>query len=197
MLTYVATKNRGKLAELEAIFQGGHLALATYDGYADVVEGADGYVENARLKARALMRQLRQAGIDAAVLADDSGLEVDALDGRPGVLSARYAGADASWPERRAALLRELRGLPVGERGAHFVSVLVLVLPTGEEIVAEGIVDGAITEQECGASGFGYDPIFFYPPSRRTFAEMSEEQKNRVSHRRRAADALLRALRTK
>ncbi|MDE2481469.1 MAG: RdgB/HAM1 family non-canonical purine NTP pyrophosphatase [bacterium] len=197
MKTYVATKNAGKLAELVAIFAGRHLDLATYDGYADVAEGEAGYVENARLKAHALMGQLREAGIDAAVLADDSGLEVDALDGRPGVLSARYAGANATWPQRRAALCRELDGLHESERGAHFVSVLVLLLPTGEEIVAEGIVNGRITEGEHGEHGFGYDPIFFYPPSRRTFAQMTDAEKNRLSHRRRAADALLEALVTK
>ena len=197
MKTYVATKNPGKLAELEAIFHGRHLSLETYGEYVDVAEGADGYVDNARLKAHALMAQLREARIDAAVIADDSGLEVDALDGRPGVLSARYAGTDATWPQRRAALLEELRDVPAVERGAHFVSVLVLVFPTGEEIIAEGVVDGRITTHEDGGHGFGYDPIFYYPPSHRTFAQMTAEEKNRVSHRRRAADALLEALRTK
>jgi XTP/dITP diphosphohydrolase len=195
--TYVATKNKGKLAELQAIFGGSHLQLLAYDRYADVVEGAEGYAENALLKARALREQLVAAGADAAVLSDDSGLEVDALDGRPGVLSARYAGEAASWRERRAALLRELSGVPDAERNARFVSVIVLLMPSGEEIVAEGAVGGRIAHEEHGTGGFGYDPIFYYPPSHRTFAEMTQEEKNRLSHRRRAADALLQALRTK
>jgi XTP/dITP diphosphohydrolase len=195
--TYIATKNAGKLAELEAIFHDTHVQVQTYDGYADVEEGAESYVENALLKAKALRAQLLAAGIDAAVLADDSGLEVDALDGRPGVLSARYAGKDATWPQRRRALLAELEEIPDSERSAHFVAVMALVIPSGEEIIAEGIVDGRITHAECGEGGFGYDPIFYYPPSHRTFGEMSWEQKNRLSHRRRAADALLQALRTR
>jgi XTP/dITP diphosphohydrolase len=195
--TFVATKNAGKMAELRAIFHDTHLQLETYDAYTDVEEGSESYVDNALLKANALRSQLAKAGIDAAVLADDSGLEVDALDGRPGVLSARYGSKEATWQQRRAALLGELERTPEVERGAHFIAVMALVMPSGEEIVAEGIVDGRITDKERGEGGFGYDPIFYYPPSRRTFAEMTREQKNRLSHRRRAADALLQALRTK
>jgi XTP/dITP diphosphohydrolase len=195
--TFVATKNEGKLAELQAIFQDSHLRLETYDAYAGVEEGATSYMENALLKANALRSQLLEAGIDAAVLADDSGLEVDALGGRPGVLSARYAGKEVTWPARRAALLAELEQTPDVERGAHFVALMAFLMPDGEEIIAEGIVDGRITREERGEGGFGYDPIFYYPPARRTFAEMPWEQKNRLSHRRRAADALLEALRRK
>lgn len=194
MKTYVATKNLGKLDELRAIFRGSRLALDTYDGYADVEEGEADYVENALLKARALQAQLRAAGVEAAVLADDSGIEVEALDNRPGVLSARYAGADATWADRRAALLAEMRGVHEIERGARFVCVMALLLPTGEELIGEGIVDGRLTTEEHGEGGFGYDPIFFYPPSHKTFAELPTATKNRLSHRARAAGALLEAL---
>lgn len=194
MRTFVATKNAGKLAEMQAIFAGSALALETYPRYEDVREGATDYLENARLKARALAVQLRETGIAAAVLGDDSGLEVEGLDGRPGVLSARYAGEDATWPERRRRLLEEVRGLPVLARAARFVCVMVLLLPNGREINARGAVAGEIADPQRGDGGFGYDSIFTYPSSGCTFAELTQAQKNAVSHRRRAADALLAAL---
>lgn len=194
MKTYVATKNLGKLDELRAIFRASPLDLETYDDYADVEEGEADYVENALLKARALQAQLRAAGVSAAVLADDSGLEVEALDNRPGVLSARYAGEDATWADRRSALLGEMVDVHEEERAAHFVCVMALLLPSGEELIGEGVVDGRITTEERGVGGFGYDPIFFYPPSHKTFAELPAATKNHLSHRARAAEALLRAL---
>jgi XTP/dITP diphosphohydrolase len=194
MRTYVATKNVGKLTEMRALFAGSPLELLTYAAYADVLEDANAYVGNALLKARGLARQLREAEITAAVLADDSGLEVDALGGRPGVFSARYAGAAATWPQRRAQLLLELQGIPQPSRGARFVSAMALVLPGGEELTAVGFVNGRIVEDERGAGGFGYDPVFLHPPSRATFAELSEQEKNAVSHRHAAAAALLATL---
>jgi XTP/dITP diphosphohydrolase len=194
MKTYVATKNLGKLDELRAIFHGSPLKLDTYDGYTDVEEGEADYVENALLKARALQAQLRAAGVvSAAVLADDSGLEVAALGNRPGVLSARYAGDNATWAERRAELLRELEDVPHDQRNARFVCVMALLLPTGEEFVGEGVVDGRITTEERGEHGFGYDPVFFYEPAHETFAELPTQSKNRLSHRARAAESILAA----
>ncbi|MBV8373742.1 MAG: non-canonical purine NTP pyrophosphatase, partial [Candidatus Eremiobacteraeota bacterium] len=134
MRTCVATKNSGKLAELHAIFADSPLQLEVYDGYADVAETGDSYLANALLKARALAAQLQDAEIVAAVLADDSGLEVDALGGQPGIYSARYAGADATWPARRAALLDALGEVPGPRRSARFVSTMALVLPDGREL---------------------------------------------------------------
>ncbi|MDQ2872334.1 MAG: non-canonical purine NTP pyrophosphatase [Candidatus Eremiobacteraeota bacterium] len=192
MKTFVATKNLGKLAELRAIFAGSPLELETYADYADVEEGERSYRENALLKASALRAQLRDARITAAVLADDSGLEVDALGGRPGVLSARYAGADASWPERRAMLMHELDGSR--DRGAQFVCAMALILEDGSELNVLETVRGSIPEAPSGAGGFGYDPLFASGTTGTTFAQLSEEEKNHISHRRRAADALLRAL---
>lgn len=195
MLTYVATKNGGKLAEIRAIFAGSTLRLDTYPAYADVREGAQSYADNARLKARALRAQLLQSGSSgAAVLADDSGLEVSALGGRPGVLSARYAGEHATWAQRRAALLAELCAVPPPERAARFVCALVLCLPNGDEVEAFGTVEGRIAQMERGAGGFGYDPLFVFLPEGKTFAELCVERKNAISHRRRAAEALLRRL---
>jgi XTP/dITP diphosphohydrolase len=180
---------------MRAMFADSEIELATFPEYRAVEEGENTYAGNALLKARALQEQLRAAGIDGWVLADDSGLEVGALDGRPGVLSARYAGANASWPERRSALLQELRTIPAELRGACFVSHLVLLRPDCEPIDAVGVVEGRIAEREFGSGGFGYDPIFFYEPANCTFAELSEERKNALSHRYRAVTGLLGQLR--
>jgi len=195
--TFVATQNAGKLRELREIFSGSPLELAKPRKYAAVVEDADTYAGNALIKARALAAILQEKGIEGMVLADDSGLEVDALEGKPGVYSARYGGADIGWPERRAALLAEVRGVPPYRRAARFVCALALIEPGREPIVASGQVTGYLLEVESGEGGFGYDPLFFHPPSGRSFAALSEKEKNAVSHRRRAADALLAALRSR
>jgi XTP/dITP diphosphohydrolase len=197
MKTFVATKNVGKLVEMQAILAGSPLELQTYPDYVDVIEGESSYVENALLKARALASQLRDAGLSAAVLADDSGIEVEAMDDRPGVLSARYAGEDATWERRLGLMLHELRDTPAEKRDGRFVCVMALVLPDGQEIIAKGIVEGIIAREAHGGAGFGYDPIFYYPPLACTFAELTAEEKNRVSHRRRAADALLASLQSR
>jgi XTP/dITP diphosphohydrolase len=197
VLTYVATKNEGKLVEMRAILAGSPLELETYPAYVDVAEGEKSYFENALLKARALAAQLRDAGISAAVLADDSGIEVEAMDNRPGVLSARYAGEEATWPERLGLMLHELRDAAQDDRDGRFVCVMALVLPDGEELTGRGIVEGTIAREAHGSAGFGYDPIFFFPPRGCTFAELSAQEKNAVSHRRRAADALLAALQSR
>jgi XTP/dITP diphosphohydrolase len=192
--TYVATRNPGKLRELKAMLAGSPLQLTAYRKYSAPVEDADSYAGNALRKARALATALQDAGVAASVLADDSGLEVDALGGRPGVHSARYGGAAIGWPERRAALLAELRGVPPYRRTARFVCALVLLQPDREPLVAGGDVAGYILESESGSAGFGYDALFFHPPSGRSFASLSEKEKNAVSHRGRAARALLTAL---
>lgn len=196
MKVYVATKNAGKLDELRAIFAGSPLKLYTFDAYADVDETADSYAGNALLKARALAAQLRTAGIDAPVIADDSGLEVAALGGRPGIYSARYAGADASWGQRRALLLEELGGVPEARRGARFVCTMAFVGGSGAETTVRGTVDGCMTEEERGSGGFGYDPLFYYAPLGCTFAELDPAVKNAVSHRGTAARSMLEALRS-
>lgn len=195
MKTYVATKNLGKLDEMRAIFAGSELELDTYPLYAEAPEDEDNYAGNAASKARMLHGQLRDAGVHGAVLADDSGIEVAALGGRPGVLSARYAGKDATWPVRREKLLEEMAGVPAQERAAKFCCAMMLILESGEEFAGYGEVEGVVTGEEQGRFGFGYDPVFFYPSAGVTFAQLPEEEKNRVSHRRRAAEALLAAYR--
>ena len=189
MRVYVATKNAGKLAEMQAIFADGPLELATYSDYRDPVEGESSYTENAMLKANALYDQLRREGIDANVIADDSGLEVAALDGRPGVVTAYYGGEDATWSQRRALLLNELRG--ESDRRARFVSALHFISVAGIEYTAFGTVEGTIAEEERGAAGFSFDPVFVYPALDKTFAELDAAQKNAISHRARAARMLL------
>jgi XTP/dITP diphosphohydrolase len=192
--TFVATKNLGKLHEMREIFAGSILELDTCAGYREVEETADTYEGNASLKALALHQQVREAAIDAAILADDSGLEVAALDGRPGIYSARYGGLDLAWPARRALLLRELEGVEPERRQARFVCALAFVDPSGRLRTVRGSVDGTITLAQAGSGGFGYDPIFYYLPRERTFAQLAPGEKNAISHRQRAAEALLRTL---
>jgi XTP/dITP diphosphohydrolase len=141
-------------------------------------EGVDSYEANALGKARAVARE---TGMLA--LADDSGLEVDALGGRPGLLSARYGGEGLSDEARYRALLAELRGVPAERRSARFRSVAAIAAPDGREATAEGVVEGVILDAPRGAGGFGYDPVFFYPPLGATFGELGPEAKDPASHR--------------
>lgn len=192
---YLASKNAGKRCEFQALFAGTGIELLEFPGYRDVAEGDDDYAANAALKARALREQLLSAGIEAAVLADDSGLEVDALGGRPGVVTAYYGGAGLSWSERRQVVLEELARSGSGDRAARFVCHLHFIDANGTETAASGAVEGTIAAYDRGQAGFSFDPIFVYPATQRTFAEMSEAEKNAVSHRRRAVSALLHELR--
>jgi XTP/dITP diphosphohydrolase len=162
------------------------LHLADFPGVTLPPEGETSYAENALGKARAVA-----AATGEMALADDSGIEVDALRGRPGVLSARYGGAGLSDPERCRAMLEEMAGVPTGRRGARFRCLIAIVCPReGREITMEGVVEGVLLEAPRGGGGFGYDPVFFYPPLGKSFAEIPAEEKNRVSHR---AQACLRA----
>lgn len=165
--------------------------LTTFAQYREPVEGETSYAQNAALKAHTLAAQLRSGGIPGAVLGDDSGLEVRALGGRPGVLSARYGGVDAGWPQRRALLLEELRASGARDRSARFVCALHFIDDDGSEIGVQRALDGEIATAECGEAGFSYDPIFWYPPLGRTFGELSAAQKDAVSHRGLAVRALL------
>jgi XTP/dITP diphosphohydrolase len=183
----VATGNAGKLAEMRALL--GDLpvslrSLADLPGLALPPEGDD-YAANARAKARA-------AALDAGLpaLADDSGLEVDVLGGRPGVRSARYGGPALDDAGRVALLLQELAGVPPARRGARFVCVAALVTPDGESVLAEGRCEGRILEAPRGTGGFGYDPIFAPEGRDVSMAELAGAEKNLLSHRGRALVAL-------
>jgi XTP/dITP diphosphohydrolase len=146
-----------------------------------VVEDGDSCEANAIKKARAIATF---TGLPA--VADDTGLEVDALDGRPGVYAARYAGEDATYEDNCRKLVRELRGVPRERRAARFLTVAAIALPSGEIRVAQGTLDGIIAEEATGTLGFGYDPVFFIPELGKTLAQMSADQKNKISHRAKA-----------
>jgi XTP/dITP diphosphohydrolase len=183
----IATANRGKVKEIQDLVRDlpiEFLSLADLDGYPEVVEDGSTFEENALKKARALA-----SATNLVSIADDSGLCVDALGGRPGVLSARYAGEGASDEDKCKLILEEMRDVPDWKRSARFVCVLALVTPDGEEKIFRGACEGRIIRELRGESGFGYDPIFFYQEAGLTFAEMDREAKNEVSHRGRALRA--------
>ena len=181
----LATLNRGKAHELAALLGDIPFAIRPLGDYPDVrspEETETTYRGNALLKARAAARLTGEW-----VLADDSGLEVDALGGAPGVHSARYGGPGLDDAGRRANLLAALRDVPDDRRTARFRCVIAIVDRQGRETVVEGIAEGLIAGTPRGTGGFGYDPLFYYAPLGRTFGELSDVEKSRVSHRARAA----------
>lgn len=180
-----ATGNAGKMREIREIladFGGEILSMKEAGISTDVEENGASYEENALIKARAVAEK---AG-DAVVLADDSGLEIDALGGEPGIYSARYLGEDTSYRVKNANLIERLAGVPGKKRTARFVCAIAAVLPDGRELVTKAAVEGRIGYEEKGEGGFGYDPIFYVPEFGRTTAELSEEEKNQISHRGKA-----------
>ena len=186
-----ATANPHKLIEMRAALEGVATLLERPAALGDVREDGDTLEANARTKAVAV------AGFAGApALADDTGLEVDALDGAPGVHSARYAGPGAADEANVAKLLEALAGVAPPQRTARFRTVVVARWPDGRELVADGVVDGAIATEPRGGRGFGYDPVFVPSPGELTFAEMSLEAKGAISHRGRALRELARLLAT-
>lgn len=183
----VASKNVDKIAEIEAVLAALDPPIAVIPGHVwdDIDETEDTLGGNALLKARAVA-----AATGHAAVADDTGLEVEALGGEPGVNTARYAGEDATYEENVTKLLAELEG--VTERAARFRTAVALVSATGEELVVDGALEGVITTERRGSDGFGYDPIF--EVDGRTLAEIPLAEKNRISHRALALIALAKAL---
>jgi len=181
----LATANRAKAREMAALLEGipfRILNLADFPGVTLPPEGESSYAENALAKARAVASATGEMS-----LADDSGIEVDALGGGPGVLSARYGGPGLSDPERCGVMLREMASVPREKRTARFRCLIAIVCPRRRrEIAFEGVVEGILLDAPRGGGGFGYDPLFFYPPLGRGFAELAANEKNRVSHRARA-----------
>ena len=183
MKVILASKNPHKLTELSAILSQHGFEIALESEYGldiDVDETGTTFEENSLLKAEAVMKA---SGLP--VLADDSGLMVDALDGAPGVYSARY-GHKSSDGERTAFLLENMKDVPDGKRTAKFVCVITCLWPDGRKIVARGECPGVITREVHGENGFGYDPVFYLPELGMTYAELASEQKNAISHRARA-----------
>lgn len=191
----VGTTNAGKLAEIEAALKDlpvRIISLNDLGNFPSVVEDGQSFEENARKKARTLAEFSGHL-----TLADDSGLEVDALSGAPGIHSARYSGEDAGDLRNNEKLLQALGNLPQEKRGARFVCVIVLCRPIasgGGEWIFQGACEGWIAFEPRGKNGFGYDPVFFYPPLGRTFGEIDRETKGRFSHRGKALAKLNQAL---
>lgn len=179
----VASKNPDKIHEVEAVLASLDPPFEVVRGldWPDIEETEDTLEGNALLKAAAVV-----AATGFAAIADDTGLEVDALDGAPGVHTARYAGPDGDYENNLVKLLADLEG--VGDRGARFRTAIAFVQPGGEPVVAEGVMEGEIAQAPRGGNGFGYDPVFLVGD--RTYAEMTDEEKNAISHRARALRAL-------
>jgi XTP/dITP diphosphohydrolase len=178
----LATGNKGKISELRELFRHSDMEIKTLSDFGPippVIEDGDTFEENAVKKAQFTARVL---GVPA--LADDSGLAVEALGGAPGVFSSRYAGENADDDANNRKLLKEMAG--VEDRSAAFLCVLVIAVPRGPALVYEGRCEGVIAEKPEGDGGFGYDPLFYYPPLQKTFAQMTGQEKNRISHRGKA-----------
>lgn len=180
MKLIIATHNKNKVKEIKEFLSDGFNDVEAFTasevGFTDdIEENGSTFEENALIKARAVRAE------GAISIADDSGLCVNALNGRPGIYSARYAGEPCDNKKNNAKLLSELE--PYDDRTAYFVSVIACVLPDGTEFTVCGRADGLILEKECGNGGFGYDPLFFYPPLNKTFAQLTDSEKNQVSHR--------------
>jgi len=178
----LATRNSGKTREIRALLEDFPVEIKDLNDFGKIPEiEEDGltFDDNAFKKASFTARML-----GVAALADDSGLEVEALGGAPGVRSARYAGPQATDEENNAKLLKDMQG--VSNRAAAFTCVISIAVPAGVALTYEGRCEGLITESPVGDNGFGYDPVFFYPPLKKTFAQLSTAEKNRVSHRAKA-----------
>jgi XTP/dITP diphosphohydrolase len=184
----IATKNPGKAREFENIFSSRGVAVRTlldYPEIEDVEETGQSFEENAILKAEAISNQLKKM-----VIGDDSGLIVDVLEGRPGIYSARYAGEEKSDQANMDKVLNELKNVPMEERSARFYCALAVAAPGLKTITVSGTCEGKILEERKGTNGFGYDPIFYVAEKERSMAELSSDEKNRLSHRANALKKL-------
>ncbi len=186
----LATKNRGKVSEFQDLFRGFDFEIKSLNDFGSippVIEDGETFEDNSVKKAQFTAKVL---GLPA--IADDSGLTVKALGGKPGVLSARYAGEGATDEANNIKLLKAMKG--IGQRKAAFICVLAIAVPQGPALIYGGTCEGLITQEISGTEGFGYDPLFYYPPLNKTFAEMSALEKNGVSHRGRAMAELQKEL---
>lgn len=180
-----ATKNKNKMKEIREILAGKDYEILSMEEAGidiDVVEDGSTFEENALIKSRAIRDYVK----DAIVLSDDSGLEIDYLNGAPGIYSARFEGEDTPYSVKNQIILNKLEGVPDEDRTARFVCAVAAAFPDGTEQVVRGTIEGMIGYESAGANGFGYDPIFFVPEYRCTTAEMTAEQKNEISHRGKA-----------
>ena len=187
MILLIGSKNTNKIIEIRAILKDFDIEIKSLHDFPeidDVEETGTTFEANAMLKAEAWAKA---SGF--VTIADDSGLCVDALDGAPGVYSARYAGLDKDYNSNNEKLLKILENIPDEQRNAHFVTVIACATPEKTLFTVTGKVEGRITRKLRGDNGFGYDPLFFYPPENATFAEMPSHKKNKLSHRFNALEA--------
>lgn len=183
-----ATGNAGKMREIRDILGDMDVEVMSMKEAGidiDIVEDGASFEENAVIKAKAVA-----ACTDAVVLADDSGLEIDYLNREPGIYSARYLGEDTPYSVKNQKLLERMEGVPEEKRTARFVCAIAAVMPDGEVVTTLGTVEGRVGYQAAGENGFGYDPIFYMPEYGCTTAQFTEEQKNRISHRGKALEAM-------
>ena len=181
MQLVLATNNRDKITEIKHLLEDLPVTILTADDFLefpDPWETGDTLDQNARLKAKEIAEFS-----DLPALADDSGLEVDALNGAPGVYSSRYAGLDVTYRDNYTKLLKEMVGVHGGKRTARFRCVIAIAWSPDNIETVEGVCEGLISEDVAGDKGFGYDPVFYYPPLGKRFSEMTLDEKNRVSHR--------------
>ena len=184
-----ATGNKGKMNEIREIMSDSVpvLSMAEAGVSTDVEEDGNSFMENSFIKARAVARTCKEKGIDdAIVLADESGLVDEALNGEPGIYSARYLGEDTPYSIKNAKIIERLNGVSDEDRTARFVCAIACVMPDGREYSAEATYEGAIGYEERGEHGFGYDPIFYLPDRGVYSAELDPDEKNRISHRGKA-----------
>lgn len=189
-----ATGNQGKMKEIRMIMEDLGIPVVSMKEAgieADIEENGTSFAENAAIKARAIMELSKEI-----VMADDSGLVIDYLDGAPGIYSARYMGEDTSYDIKNTALINRLEGVPDEKRTARFVCAIACALPDGRVLTSEGTMEGIIGYEIKGENGFGYDPIFYLPEYGCTSAEISPEKKNELSHRGKALRAMKEKLRS-
>ncbi len=188
-----ATSNQNKMRELRQMFEGTPFELISMKeaGFApDIVEDGQSFEDNAIIKAKAVVSLCREAGLDAIAMADDSGLEVDYLDKAPGIYSARFLGEDTSYDIKNNYIIDKLDGVPDEKRTARFVCAIAAYSTDGHSAVVRGTVEGIIARKQAGTNGFGYDPIFYLPERGLTTAELSDADKNAISHRGRAVEKI-------
>ncbi|KQL57557.1 MULTISPECIES: XTP/dITP diphosphatase [Bacillaceae] len=183
----IATANKGKVEDFKKLFQGMYevKSLLDYPHIPDIIEDGQTFQDNAQKKAEVLSKALNET-----VVADDSGLVIDALNGRPGVFSARYAGEEKNDQANIKKVLEDLRGVAEQDRTARFVCTIALASPDKKTIFFEGQCEGCISHEQIGENGFGYDPIFYVGQTTKTMAQLTLEEKNEISHRARAIEQL-------
>jgi len=179
----LATGNQNKAKEIKAMLGGAFEVVTMKDlGIAiEIIEDGLSYEENALIKVRTLKPYVQ--GKDMIIMGDDSGLSVDILNGEPGIYSARYAGENVTYADNNKKLLKAMAEVPKEKRGAAFITAIAMILPDGRELTCQGVVRGMIAFDYCGEGGFGYDPLFIHEETGRCFGEMTNDEKNKISHR--------------